>query len=168
MSRYYHFITKEEIPLKVIAQSILLQYRLDNVTKYVKDSKPGYIYYLCSPGMRANNKDIENYEVLYDDLPFHDDTYGCRYISEYIYRFGDIPEYKFLYWCMQELYKLRFFKFINVWEDGTKCSPGYHEDFFSRCNRIEIDFNSFKLNFENKDRFNKFERVSEDILYIVK
>lgn len=94
MSRFYHFITKEEIPLKVIAQSILMHYSLENVTRYVKDSKPSYIYYFCS--------------------------------------------------------------------------PGYHEDFLGRCNHIEIDFNSFKQNFENKDSFYKFERASEDILYIVK
>jgi len=51
--RFYHFITKEEIPLKVIAQSILMRYPLENVTRYVQDSKKGYIYYLCSPGVRA-------------------------------------------------------------------------------------------------------------------
>lgn len=168
MSRLYHFITNEEIPLKVIAQSILMHYPLENVTRYVKDSKPGYIYYFCTPGMITFNKDVENYEMLYDDLPFNNATYGCKYISEYIYRFGCISEYKFFYWCIQELYKLGSFKFINVWEDGTKCSPGYHEDFFGRCNRIEIDFNSFKQNFENKDIFCKFEPASENILYIVK
>jgi len=167
MSRFYHFITKEEIPLKVIAQSILMRYPLENVTRYVKDSKKGYTYYLCSPGMRPFNKDVEKYEMLYDDLPFSDDIYGCKYISEYIYRFEYIPEHKYFYWCMHELHKLGPFKFIPVWEDGTKCSPGYHEEFFNMCNHIEIDFNSFQQNFKSKGRFSKFERISEDVLYIV-
>lgn len=55
--------------LKVIAQSVLMHYPLEDITKYVKDSKPGYIYYLCTPGMIIFNKDIEEHEMLYDDLP---------------------------------------------------------------------------------------------------
>ena len=163
MSRFYYLITKEEVSLKVIAQSTLMNFLLEDVTKYVKDSKPGNIYYLISPGV-APKRDKDKYEVLYDDLPFSDDIYECRYISEYIYRFGYIPEYKYFSWCIHEFYKLGFFKFIIVYENGAKCASGYHEDFFSRSNHIKVDFNSFKESFESEDRF---QELDEDALYIV-
>lgn len=161
MSIFYYFITKEEVPLKIIAQSALMNFPLENITKYVKDSKPGYIYYLCTPGVISNK---DKYEIFDDELPFSDDIYGCRYISEYIYRFGYIPEYQYFSWCIHEFYKLGPFKFIAVYENGTKCNQGYFEDFFSRCNHIKVDFNSFKESFERKDGF---EELSEDTLYIV-
>lgn len=39
------------------------------------------------------------------------------------------------------------------------------EDFLLHIFFVKENLNSFKQNFESKDRFNKFNGISEDILY---
>ncbi|WP_353094948.1 hypothetical protein [Tissierella praeacuta] len=148
MSRFYHIVTKEELPFKVIAQSRIMRFLLEENVNYIYDAKPGYRYYNCTPWVLSNTSKLEKYK---EDLPL------CE-------NFG---EHEYFMWLIKEFKKLGNFKFIVVWEDNSKCATGYYEKFFKTCEKEYISFDKFSKYFQSEKNFNNFEFTKEDVLFIV-
>ncbi|GEM_PF-1994612 len=147
MSRFFYIITKEKLPFKAIAHSHLMDFSLEDITKYVEDAQSDYIYYLCTPYVLSPKDEYEAY-------------------SKDLLLTGDVEVYQYFSWLIHEFLKIGSFKFIKVWEDNTKCDDGYCETFFNKCKHIKLDFNTFKSYFESEHKFES--NISEDVLFIVK
>lgn len=149
MSRIFYIITEKELPFKIVAHSRLADFSLQDITKYIKDAKPGCKYYSCSPHVLTLFKD--EYDNYLEDFPF---PYG-----------GYVYEFKYFYWLIYECKKLGAFRFIHTWEGGDSCDNGYCEKFFSNCKNVKINYNNFKTYFESQYKFEN--NIIEDVLFIV-
>jgi hypothetical protein len=126
MSSFIYFISQDNpLPFEVIKKAQSLHFSISDVTEYVKDKKLGCNYYECNAAvicLGPSKSDI-NWKN-----PYH-----SRKLSST----------DFYFWICEEFKKLGNFKYIDVFEDGTKCDTGYYEKYFDKCKKIDITYIDF-------------------------
>ena len=144
MSSFSYFISENPLPDEVIRKAHEEHFRLSDVTKYVKDARENFRYYIFISA--------SIYIPLTGFKLSMENQYDCRRLSL-------VDFYK---WIIEEFSRNGDFRYIQFWEDCTKMVNNCHEAYFKKCKQEDIQPSCLLAGLTNSSR-----PLKNDILYNV-